>query len=134
MKRRNKLLSLCLALLTIFSGIPFPTNIVYASGKVPELTAYQKGLYPRLEWAVEIDNNDVIIETSFEDGEMRPTFRVRDAVQYEEGVPYSEVMNTGNRELTKYAHGWVNKSYFNGNNGLNSISREFNQKYTIYKN
>ncbi|NLC88423.1 MAG: hypothetical protein GX682_06670, partial [Clostridiaceae bacterium] len=41
---------------------------------IPNLVVYQKSNYAKAEWAIEMEDSDVLYESSFEEGEERPNF------------------------------------------------------------
>src|SRR5690625_7655953 len=53
-------------------NVLLPTSILAKEGQTPILDGYQDGLYPKLEWAVEMLDEDVLYETGFEENDELP--------------------------------------------------------------
>lgn len=131
-------------LLSVILLINIPNAIFASSNKTPTLNAYQLGNNTKLEWAIEMDDIDVLIQTSFEDGEIDGIkllpFPLTYTCYYEEGESYGRVYNfQKDLEMIKYDMGEHNINYFRQGNGINSgtninprPTNKLGEKFSVY--
>jgi len=101
--------------------------------QIPSLEVYQKSNYAKAEWAVEMNNSDVLIQTSFEDGEAyKPSFDTRFPVFEEEGISYVEASDTRYLQSNTRAVGWISKNDFDSGNYTKPNSYKQGEKYSTY--
>ena len=68
---KKRIISLGLLLSIMIGNIPITSFA--STNKTPTLNAYQLGNNAKLEWAIEMDDNDVLYKTGFEIGEETPS-------------------------------------------------------------
>jgi len=93
-------------------NVLLPTSILAKEGQTPILDGYQDGLYPKLEWAVEMLDEDVLYETGFEENDELPK------------LTYN---SSGNR---KYGgQSFTTEEFFNGKRSMKIVDSYTNGNY-----
>lgn len=100
---------------------------------IPNLVVYQKSNYAKAEWGIEMLEEDVLIDASFEDGETYiPSFQTRFPVFAEEGISFKDSQDNRYLQSTIRARGWITKQDFDSGNYTRATTFEFNEKYSTY--
>ena len=100
---------------------------------IPSLEVYQKSNYVKAEWGIEMLEEDVLIDASFEDGETYiPSFQTRFPVFAEEGISFKDSQDNRYLQSTIRAKGWITKQDFDSGNYTRATTFEFNEKYSTY--
>jgi hypothetical protein len=111
---------------------------------IPSLNVYQKSNYAKAEWAIEMEDSDILTMTSFEDGQERPTFTwgswglggqsltTEDAYEGQYSVKVQDTITNGNHinfpaTYSSYSIMMFGRKYFP--NGTD-LSLSFNAKST----
>lgn len=129
-----KKLHYCLLIGFIFFSLS--SFSVLAQSQEPHLEAlYTEDGFARLEWAVEMLQEDVLIETGFEDQDTyKPSFHTRYPVFYSEGITYKVAKDNRYHEDTLTAEGWVNKEDFENGSYTEAVTSKLKlgDRYSKY--
>mgnify|MGYP000900645027 CR=1 FL=1 len=100
---------------------------------IPNLVVYQKSNYAKAEWSIEMLDENILIDTSFEDSdEFKPTFETKFPVFEEEGISHTAAHDNRYLQSTIRALDWISKNDFESGNYTSPSSYIFGEKYSTY--